>query len=90
MKREEIRIAEAVRQVQEQIEAARRLNGPPLELPDGTPITASNKRNETTLNYYMERISDPKVTNQVLAYEMWLEDTYGMTEWRKKSYKRTR
>ncbi|OMF19774.1 hypothetical protein [Paenibacillus sp. FSL H8-0259] len=84
VKREEIRIAEAVRQVQEQIEAARRLNGPPLELPDGTPITASNKRNETTFTYYMERISDPKVTNQVLAYEMWLEDTYGMTEWRKK------
>ncbi|WP_245647893.1 DNA/RNA non-specific endonuclease [Paenibacillus borealis] len=84
VKREEIRIAEAVRQVQEQIEAARRLNGPPLELPDGTPITASNKRNETTFNYYMERISDPKVTNQVLAYEMWLEDTYGMTAWRKK------
>ncbi|WP_052421973.1 HNH endonuclease [Paenibacillus sp. FSL P4-0081] len=84
VKREEIRIAEAVRQVQEQIEAARRLNGPPLELPDGTPITASNKRNETTFNYYIERISDPKVTNQVLAYEMWLEDTYGMTEWRKK------
>ncbi|MEK3698421.1 hypothetical protein NYE33_15780 [Paenibacillus sp. FSL R10-2199] len=84
VKREEIRIAEAVRQVQEQIEAARRLNGPPLELPDGTPITASNKRNDTTFTYYMEWISDPKVTNQVLAYEMWLEDTYGMTEWRKK------
>jgi hypothetical protein len=52
---EENRIVEAVRQVQEQIESARRLNGPPLELPDGTPITASSKENETTLAFYVAK-----------------------------------
>ncbi|MFD2880876.1 hypothetical protein ACFTAO_40980 [Paenibacillus rhizoplanae] len=42
-KRQEIQLAAALKQVQEQIEAERRLNGPPLTLPDGTPITADNK-----------------------------------------------
>ncbi|WP_152679872.1 MULTISPECIES: hypothetical protein [unclassified Paenibacillus] len=45
-----------MRQVQEQIESARRLNGPPLELPDGTPITASSKENETTLAFYVDKV----------------------------------
>ncbi|MEI2394660.1 hypothetical protein [Paenibacillus phytohabitans] len=85
VKREEIRIAEAVRQVQEQIEAARRLNGPPLELPDGTPITAGNKENETTLAFYMDKVYVPNdFTPMYTSYLGWLDDTYGLTKWEKR------
>ncbi|MRN56046.1 HNH endonuclease [Paenibacillus monticola] len=83
-KRLDIKLAEAARIIAEQMAAERRLNGPPMELPDGIPITPYNMENETTLNYFRERVSDPKETNQVLAYYVWLEETYGMTEWRKK------
>ncbi|MEK3682888.1 EndoU domain-containing protein [Paenibacillus sp. FSL R10-2736] len=85
VKREEIRIAEAVRQVQEQIEAARRLNGPPLELPDGTPITAGNKENETMLAFYVDKVYVPNdFTPMYTSYLGWLDDTYGLTKWEKR------
>ncbi|WP_256715768.1 hypothetical protein [Paenibacillus odorifer] len=61
-----------------------RLNIPPMELPDGTPITAYNNKNEITLNYFKAHVLKPNETNSILAYYSWLESTYGMTEWRKK------
>jgi hypothetical protein len=61
-----------------------RLNIPPMELPDGTPITAYNNNNEITLNYFKAHVLKPNETNSILAYYSWLESTYGMTEWRKK------
>ncbi|MEK3964570.1 hypothetical protein [Paenibacillus sp. FSL H7-0323] len=67
-----------------------RLNIPPMELPDGTPITAYNNKNEITLNYFKAHVLKPNETNSILAYYSWLESTYGMTEWRKKWYKRMR
>ncbi|AZK45318.1 hypothetical protein [Paenibacillus lentus] len=81
-----VKRAEAVREFERQVEEYRRLHGPPMELPDGTPITPDNKENETTYNYFMEKIYDPNKpdANLLLEYYVWLEDTYGMTEWRKK------
>ncbi|MEK3752415.1 hypothetical protein NYE25_29965 [Paenibacillus sp. FSL E2-8871] len=61
-----------------------RLNIPPMELPDGTPITAYNNKNEITLNYFNAHVLKPNETNSLSAYYSWLESTYGMTEWRKK------
>ncbi|MEK4290001.1 EndoU domain-containing protein [Paenibacillus sp. FSL P4-0502] len=61
-----------------------RLNIPPMKLPDGTPITAYNNKNEITLNYFKAHVLKPNETNSILAYYSWLESTYGMTEWRKK------
>ncbi|MEK3752383.1 HNH endonuclease [Paenibacillus sp. FSL E2-8871] len=61
-----------------------RLNIPPMELPDGTPITAYNNKNEITLNYFNAHVLKPNETNSLSAYYLWLESTYGMTEWRKK------
>ncbi|OME24219.1 hypothetical protein BSK47_03175, partial [Paenibacillus odorifer] len=61
-----------------------RLNIPPMELPDGTPITAYNNRNEITLNYFNAHVLKPNETNSLSVYYSWLESTYGMTEWRKK------
>ncbi|WP_256717451.1 hypothetical protein [Paenibacillus odorifer] len=61
-----------------------RLNIPPMELPDGTPITAYNNENEITLNYFNAHVLKPNETNSLSAYYLWLESTYGMTEWRKK------
>ncbi|WP_339223111.1 hypothetical protein [Paenibacillus sp. FSL H8-0332] len=82
-KRQEIQIAAALKQVQEQIEAQRRLNGPPLTLPDGTPITADNKENETTWNFYQAKVYVPNeyLTPMYTSYLGWLEDTYGLTKW---------
>ncbi|WP_339219130.1 HNH endonuclease [Paenibacillus sp. FSL H8-0332] len=82
-KRQEIQLAAALKQVQEQIEAQRRLNGPPLALPDGTPITADNKENETTWDFYQAKVYvpgehfGPVYTN----YTGWLDETYGLTKW---------
>ncbi|MEK4343412.1 DNA/RNA non-specific endonuclease [Paenibacillus sp. FSL P4-0184] len=61
-----------------------RLNIPPMELPDGTPITAYNNKNEITLNYFNAHVLKPNESNSLSAYYLWLESTYGMTEWRKK------
>jgi hypothetical protein len=82
-KRLEIKLAEAAKQVLEQIEAARRLNGPPLELPDGTPITADNKENDTTLDFYRGKVYVPneQITPMYTSYLGWLDDTYGLTKW---------
>jgi hypothetical protein len=57
-----------------------------LSLPDRTPITAKNKENETTLAYFKDKVYDPnaQLTPMDVMYIGWLEDTYGMTEWRKK------
>ncbi|MEK5030000.1 deaminase domain-containing protein [Paenibacillus sp. FSL R7-0302] len=82
-KRQEIQIAAALKQVQEQIEAERRLNGPPLTLPDSTPITADNKENETTWDFYQAKVYVPNesLTPMYTSYLGWLEDTYGLTKW---------
>ncbi|WP_339224911.1 deaminase domain-containing protein [Paenibacillus sp. FSL H8-0332] len=82
-KRQEIQIAAALKQVQEQIEAQRRLNGPPLTLPDGTPITADNKENETTLDFYQAKVYVPNeyLTPMYTSYLGWLDQTYGLTKW---------
>ncbi|MFD1905329.1 hypothetical protein ACFSQ7_16610 [Paenibacillus rhizoplanae] len=80
-KRQEIQIAAALKQVQEQIEAQRRLNGPPLTLPDGTPITADNKENETTWDFYQAKVYVPNeyLTPMYTSYVGWLDETYGLT-----------
>ncbi|WP_339219128.1 CdiA family toxin C-terminal domain-containing protein [Paenibacillus sp. FSL H8-0332] len=80
-KRQEIQIAAALKQVQEQIEAQRRLNGPPLTLPDGTPITADNKENETTWDFYQAKVYVPNeyLTPMYTSYLGWLDETYGLT-----------
>ncbi|MEK3878893.1 hypothetical protein [Paenibacillus sp. FSL M7-0420] len=82
-KRQEIQTAAVLKQVQEQIEAERRLNGPPLTLPDGTPITADNKENETTWDFYQAKVYVPNeyLTPMYTSYLGWLEDTYGLTKW---------
>ncbi|MEK3717549.1 HNH endonuclease [Paenibacillus sp. FSL R7-0333] len=82
-KRQEIQTAAALKQVQEQIEAERRLNSPPLTLPDGTPITADNKENETTWDFYQAKVYVPNeyLTPMYTSYLGWLEDTYGLTKW---------
>ncbi|MEK3837137.1 MULTISPECIES: hypothetical protein [unclassified Paenibacillus] len=81
-KRQEIQIAAALKQVQEQIEAERRLNGPPLTLPDGTPITADNKENETTWDFYQAKVYVPNeyLTPMYTSYVEWLKQTYGLTK----------
>ncbi|MBP2111548.1 hypothetical protein [Paenibacillus silagei] len=81
-KRQEIQIASALKQVQEQIEAERRLNGPPLTLPDGTPITADNKENETTWDFYQAKVYVPNeyLTPMYTSYVEWLKQTYGLTK----------
>ncbi|WP_339310603.1 hypothetical protein [Paenibacillus sp. FSL M7-0896] len=85
-KRQEIQIAAALKQVQEQIEAERRLNGPPLTLPDGTPITADNKENETTWDFYQAKVYVPNeyLTPMYTSYLGWLDKTYGLTKWESK------
>ncbi|WP_019912133.1 hypothetical protein [Paenibacillus sp. HW567] len=85
-KRVEIKLAEAAKIVAAQMEAEKRLNGPPMNLPDGTPITANNKVNETTMAYFQDKVYDPnaQLTPMYTMYLGWLEDTYGMTEWRKR------
>ncbi|WP_342547018.1 hypothetical protein NST69_20885 [Paenibacillus sp. FSL P2-0089] len=85
-KRQEIQIAAALKQVQEQIEAERRLNGPPLTLPDGTPITADNKENETTWDFYQAKVYVPNeyLTPMYTSYLGWLDNTYGLTKWESK------
>ncbi|MFD1906936.1 hypothetical protein ACFSQ7_27445 [Paenibacillus rhizoplanae] len=82
-KRQEIQLAAALKQVQEQIEAQQRLNGPPLTLPDGTPITADNKENETTLDFYQAKVYVPNeyLTPMYTSYLGWLDQTYGLTKW---------
>lgn len=79
-KRQEIQLAAAARQALEQIEAQRRLNGPPLTLPDGTPITAYNKENETTWDFYQAKVYVPNeyLTPMYTSYLGWLEETYGL------------
>ncbi|MEK5032372.1 hypothetical protein MKY96_13050 [Paenibacillus sp. FSL R7-0302] len=85
-KRQEIQTAAALKQVQEQIEAQRRLNGPPLTLPDGTTITADNKENETTWDYYQAKVYVPNeyLTPMYTSYLGWLDNTYGLTKWESK------
>ncbi|MBP2111114.1 hypothetical protein [Paenibacillus silagei] len=80
-KRQEIQLAAALKQVQEQIEAQRRLNGPPLTLPDGMPITADNKENETTLDFYVRKVHVPSEFQAPIQtlYSGWLDETYGLT-----------
>ncbi|WP_341347215.1 hypothetical protein [Paenibacillus sp. FSL H3-0469] len=77
--------AEQIRELERQVAEYKRLYGPPMTLPDGTPITAENKENETTFAYFKDKVYDPsKQTGAVYtAYYAWAEDTYGMTEWRK-------
>ncbi|MEK4043779.1 hypothetical protein NSU18_08945 [Paenibacillus sp. FSL H8-0048] len=77
--------AEQIRELERQVAEYKRLHGPPMTLPDGTPITAENKENETTYAYFRDKIYDPnKHTGAVYtAYYSWAEDTYGMTKWRK-------
>ncbi|MEK3794612.1 HNH endonuclease [Paenibacillus sp. FSL R7-0204] len=78
--------AEQIRELERQVAEYKRLHEPPMTLPDGTPITAKNKENETTFAYFKEKVYDPRKHSEVMytAYYGWLEDTYGMTEWRKK------
>ncbi|MBP2114314.1 DNA/RNA non-specific endonuclease [Paenibacillus silagei] len=85
-KRQEIQLAAVLKQVQEQIEAERRLNAPPLTLPDGTPITADNKENETTLEFYQAKVYVPNeyLTPMYTSYLGWLDNTYGLTKWESK------
>ncbi|WP_405115288.1 hypothetical protein MHH28_12390 [Paenibacillus sp. FSL K6-1217] len=80
-KRQEIQLAAALKQVQEQLEAERRLNGPPLTLPDGTPITADNKVNETTWDFYVRKVHVPSEFSAPIytLYAGWLDETYGLT-----------
>ncbi|MEK3794615.1 hypothetical protein MKX42_23000 [Paenibacillus sp. FSL R7-0204] len=77
--------AEQIRELERQVAEYKRLHGPPMTLPDGTPITAENKENETTFAYFKDKVYDPsKHTGAVYtAYYAWAEETYGMTEWRK-------
>ncbi|WP_238655355.1 hypothetical protein [Paenibacillus piscarius] len=77
--------AEQIRELEYQVEEYKRLHGPPMTLPDGTPITAENKENETTYAYFKDKVYDPsKHTGAVYtAYYDWAEETYGMTKWRK-------
>ncbi|MEK3757092.1 hypothetical protein MKZ07_01535 [Paenibacillus sp. FSL P4-0338] len=77
--------AEQIRELERQVAEYKRLHGPPMTLPDGTPITAKNKENETTFAYFKDKVYDPSKHSEVIytAYYSWLEDTYGMTEWRK-------
>ncbi|WNS43702.1 hypothetical protein [Paenibacillus sp. MMS20-IR301] len=85
-KRLEVQLAEAAKIAEAQAAAEQQLAGPPVKLPDGTVITAKNKENETTLAYFMDKIYDPdaQLTPMYTMYLGWLEDTYGMTAWRKK------
>ncbi|GGG14106.1 hypothetical protein GCM10010912_68170 [Paenibacillus albidus] len=78
--------AELQRELERHMAEYKRLNSPPTTLPDGTPITAENKNDELTYNYFFDKVYDPKKhsENRPLAYYVWLEETYGMTEWRKK------
>ncbi|OMF94232.1 hypothetical protein [Paenibacillus sp. FSL R7-0337] len=77
--------AEQIRELERQVAEYKRLHGPPMTLPDGTPITAKNKENETTFAYFKDKVYDPSKHSEVVytAYYGWLEDTYGMTKWRK-------
>ncbi|MEK3903616.1 MULTISPECIES: hypothetical protein [unclassified Paenibacillus] len=77
--------AEQIRELERQVAEYKRLHGPPVTLPDGTPITAENKENETTYTYFREKVYDPNIHSPVVptAYSAWAEDTYGMTKWRK-------
>ncbi|WP_083677952.1 hypothetical protein [Paenibacillus sp. FSL R7-0337] len=77
--------AEQIRELERQVAEYKRLHGPPMTLPDGTPITAENKENETTFAYFKDKVYDPsKHTGAVYTvYYAWAEDTYGMTKWRK-------
>ncbi|GGG05695.1 hypothetical protein GCM10010912_57900 [Paenibacillus albidus] len=81
-----VKQAELQRELERQLAEYKRLNDPPTTLPDGTPITAKNKENETTLAYFLDKVYDPNDQTKVMytAYYVWLEETYGMTEWRKK------
>ncbi|RIX50801.1 hypothetical protein D3P08_19075 [Paenibacillus nanensis] len=59
---------------------------PPTHLPDGTPITADNKVNETTYAYFEEHVlykhEDYMYVNvPYTAYDAWVKDTYGRTGW---------
>ncbi|WP_156123802.1 hypothetical protein [Paenibacillus sp. FSL R7-0273] len=85
-KRLEVQLAQTAKILAAKIEAEQRLAGPPVNLPDGTPITAKNKENEITLAYFQDKVynADAQLTPMYTAYLGWLEDTYGMTEWRKK------
>ncbi|GGG03595.1 polymorphic toxin type 30 domain-containing protein [Paenibacillus aceti] len=73
-------IVTIIMDMQAQIEA----NSPPSKLPDGTPIDPYNKENETTLTYFQEHIQHEQMVNPGLEYLIWLEETYGKTEWREK------
>ncbi|GGG02547.1 hypothetical protein [Paenibacillus aceti] len=73
-------IVAIIMEMQAQIEA----NSPPWKLPDGTPIDPYNKENETTLTYFQEHIQHEQMVNPSLEYLIWLEETYGKTEWREK------
>ncbi|ETT30087.1 hypothetical protein MKZ07_01440 [Paenibacillus sp. FSL P4-0338] len=77
--------AEQIRELERQVAEYKRLHGPPMTLPDGTPITAKNKENETTFAYFKDKVYDPSKHSEVMytAYDSWLDDTYGMTNWRK-------
>ncbi|GGF88128.1 hypothetical protein GCM10010912_36740 [Paenibacillus albidus] len=76
-----VKRAEVQRELERQMAEWQRLNEPPTTLPDGTPITAENKRNDTTRAYYKEKVMDGEY-RKLLGYNDWLEETYGMTEWR--------
>ncbi|MBT2289526.1 hypothetical protein J7E73_10350 [Paenibacillus albidus] len=78
-----VKRAEPQRELERQMAEWQRLSSPPTNLPDGTPITAENKRNDTTRAYYKEKVVDGEY-RKLLGYNDWLEETYGMTEWRKK------
>ncbi|GGG13310.1 hypothetical protein GCM10010912_67190 [Paenibacillus albidus] len=77
-----VKRAELQRELERQMAEWQQLNSPPTTLPDGTPITAENKRNDTTRAYYREKVMDGEY-RKLLGYNDWLEETYGMTEWRK-------
>ncbi|MBT2289189.1 hypothetical protein J7E73_08590 [Paenibacillus albidus] len=77
-----VKRAELQRELERQLVEYKLLNEPPTTLPDGTPITAENKRNDTTRAYYKEKVMDGEY-RKLLGYNDWLEETYGMTEWRK-------
>ncbi|WP_229106297.1 hypothetical protein [Paenibacillus sp. 1001270B_150601_E10] len=57
---------------------------PPTHLPDGRLIDAYNKENETTFDYFQAHLKNENMQNPYLEYIVWLDDTYGKTEWRKK------
>jgi hypothetical protein len=73
---------ESKRDIEERVRQAVHLQMPPMQLPDGTPITVRNKENEVTFTYFQERVLNQQegymnVEVPYTAYMAWLIETYG-------------